>query len=132
MWMPGAVGLATWRGKSIPFAAFAPPLLPPWALTSALGLLAGRASVARAALAGAGVSHQDGLPVVLARSTAAGVEFQQELIQSPLQVLPFGFHVAEVAPAEDFVDGLQLRGMEVDSMEAISAGHQLGCSDIAG
>lgn len=120
------------EGEIHPLCCLCPSLAAPWALTSALGLLAGRASVARAALAGAGVSHQDGLPVVLARSTAAGVEFQQELIQSPFQVLPFGFHVAEVAPAEDFVDGLQLRGMEVDSMEAISAGHQLGCSDIAG
>lgn len=106
MWVPGAVGLAPWKRKSIPFAAFPPA----WALTWALALLTGRAPVARAAVAGAGVPQQDGLPVVVALPAAAGAEFQQELIQSPLQVLPLALHVAQVAPAQDFVDGLQLQG----------------------
>lgn len=122
------------EGKAHPLCCLSPSPAAARALTSALSLLTGRASVARAALAGAGVPHQDGLPVVLALPTAAGAEFQQELIQSPPQVLPFALHVAQVAPAEDFVDGLQLQGMEMemDSMETISAGHRLGCCDIAG
>lgn len=55
------------------------------------------------------------------------MELQQIIVQSPFQILPFGFHVAKVASAENFVDGLQLRRMEMNSMEAISAGHQLRC-----
>lgn len=104
--MPGAVGLALRKGKSIPFVPFPPA----WALTWALPLLAGRAPVARAAVAGAGVPQQHRLPVVLALPTAAGAELQQELIQSPLQVLPLALHAAQVAPAQDFMDGLQLQG----------------------
>lgn len=96
-------------------------------LTSALSLLAGRASVTWSTLAEARVSYQNGFTVVLARSAAAGVELQQVIVQSPLQVLPFGFHVAKVASAENFVDGLQLHRMEMNSMETISAGQQLRC-----
>lgn len=93
-----------------PLCCLSPCPAAAWALTWALPLLAGRASVARAALAVAGVPQQDGLPVVVALPTAAGAEFQQEFLQSPPQVLPFALRAAEVAPGEDFVDGLQLQG----------------------
>lgn len=73
------------------------------------------ALVPRLALADTRVTHQDGLAVVLARSAAASIELQQVIIQSPLQVLPLGFHVGEVAPAENFVDGLQLCRTETKS-----------------
>lgn len=102
-----------------------------WGLTSALRLLAGRAFVTWSTLAEACVSHQNGFTIVLARSAAAGVEFQQVIVQSPFQILPFGFHVAKVASAENFMDGLQLRKMEMNSMETISAGHQPRCCHTA-
>jgi len=96
-------------------------------LTLAPSLLAGRASVTWSTLAKARVSHQNGLTVVLAWSAAAGIEFQQVIIQSPFQVLPFGFHVAKVASAENFVNGLQLCRIEVKSKETVSAGLRLRC-----
>lgn len=96
-------------------------------LTSVLSPLTGRASITWSTLAETCVSHQNGFTVVLAWSAAAGVELQQVIVQSPFQVLPFGFHVAKVASAENFVDGLQLHRMEMNSVETISAGRQLRC-----
>lgn len=125
--------LTMWRGKPCLLAAFCPPLFAHPAtgarrgLTLALGLLAGGASITWSTLAETRVSHQNGFAVVLARSAVAGVEFQQVFVQSPFQVLPFGFHVAKVASAENFMDGLQLRRVEMNSMETVSAGHQRRC-----
>lgn len=84
-----------------------------WDLTLVLSLLTDRATVSRPALARALISHQDRFSIVLARPTATGIEFQQVLIQSPLQVLPFGFHVASITSAQDFVDRLQLHRVEI-------------------
>lgn len=102
-----------------------------WGLTLALGLFAGGASVAWSTLAETRVSHQDGFAVVLTRSAAAGVELRQVIVQSSFQVLPFGFRLAKVGSAEDFVDGPQLRRVEMSSMETISAGQQVRCCHAA-
>lgn len=95
---------------------------PLWALTWAVGVLAGGPSVPRAAVAGAAVPQQHGLPVVEAGPAATGAEFQQELTQSPPQVLLFALHVAEAAPAQDFVDGLQLQGWRWMAWEQFQLG----------
>lgn len=125
--------LTTWRGKPRPFAAFHPPstMVARWGLTLAPGLFTGSASITWSALAEAHVSHQNGFTIVLTWSAATGVELQQVIVQSSFQVLPFGFHVAKVGSAENFVDGLQLCGVEMNSMETISAGQQLRCCHAA-
>lgn len=62
-----------------------------------------------AALTPAASALEYGLPIVEAGPAAAGIEFHQVLVQSPVQVLTFGLQGSQVCVLQQLVDGLHLK-----------------------
>ena len=77
-------------------------------LTFLLHLLTGKAPATQWALALTAGALEDGLPIVEAGSTAAGIEFHQVLVQGPAQVLALGLQGPQVCMSQHLVDGLHL------------------------
>lgn len=75
-------------------------------------MFTGKALTTQGALTPAAGALKDGLPIVEAGPTAAGVELHQVLVQGPVQVLAFGLQGPQVRVSQHLMDGLHLQAQK--------------------